>query len=116
MPAAKIDLTIEQGTTYRQTFTWQDANGVPIDITGWTARMQIRATKESVTFLEELTTANAGIVIGGITGTVEIVITSAKTTAYAFAQAVYDLELIDTSSEITRFLEGRITISYEVTR
>lgn len=44
MAAAKLKLVIEQGATFRKTLTWKAGTpSVPVDLTGCTARMHIRA-------------------------------------------------------------------------
>ena len=66
MPAAKLNLTIEQGATYKKKFTWKDSAGVAIDLSGYSARMHIRKSKASSDPpLVELTNTNGGIVLGG---------------------------------------------------
>ena len=45
MAAAKIELPIiEKGATYRHTLVWNDTLGMPINLTGATARMQVRSS------------------------------------------------------------------------
>ena len=61
---AKLKLTIYQGATFRKRLTWKGPlpAQTPIDLTGCTARMQVRPEVESSTVLLELTTANGGMV------------------------------------------------------
>ena len=89
---------------------------LPIDLTGYTARMQIRQTAESSTFLAELTNANGGITLGGTAGTVTIVMTAAVTAALTAGRAVYDLELVPPNSKTIRWLAGTVNITREITR
>ena len=43
MKPAVVNLTIYQGSTFMQEFQWKTGNpAVPVDLTGYTARMQIR--------------------------------------------------------------------------
>jgi glycosyltransferase involved in cell wall biosynthesis len=42
MPAGKYTFIIEQGTTHEFTIVKKDSNGDAVDLTGYTARMQIR--------------------------------------------------------------------------
>ena len=59
---AKLKFTIYQGATFRRRLRWSvKGTGVPIDLTGCTARMQVRVEKESPTALLTLTTENGGI-------------------------------------------------------
>lgn len=88
----------------------------PVDLTGYTARMQIRATLEDATVLVSLTTENGGITLGATAGTIALLITAAATTLLTFSNAVYDLEIISAGGIVTRLLSGNIILSKEVTR
>lgn len=88
----------------------------PVDLTGFTARMQIRPSLISATVIHSLTTENGGITLGDATGTVELLIPATATDDFDFTAAVYDLEIIDGSGVVTRLLSGNIALSKEVTR
>lgn len=115
MSAGTYDFIIEQGSTFTRTITYTDSAGEAIDLTGYTARMQIRETKESNSVLAELTTENSGITIVGATGTITLLITAAVTAKMSFSKAYYDLELID-GAVVTRLIEGTVKNSRETTR
>jgi hypothetical protein len=87
----------------------------PVNLTGYTARMNIRSTVDATTILQSLTTENGGIVLGGVAGTVDLLITATETALFTFRNAVYDLELIS-GTVVTRLLSGNVTLSKEVTR
>ena len=114
MPAFTYNFTIEQGTSFRKPFVYKDSLGIPIDLSGFTARMQMRPSKSSSLVLLDLTTENGGIVIEGPKGAVTMVFTEAMTSALS-RSGVYDLELVN-GSTVMRFVEGEITLSKEVTR
>lgn len=116
MPAAKIDLTIEQGATFRKTFRWRDSTNTPIDLTGYTARMQIREEYDSSNYIIELTTANGGIAITEAEGVVDLFISDSNTAAITNKRGVYDLELITPSAEVIKFIKGAVIIIEEVTK
>ena len=40
MTAAKYDIQIEQGATFRRVLRWEQSDGTPVDLTGATAKMQ----------------------------------------------------------------------------
>jgi hypothetical protein len=112
----KINLQIPQGATYVHTFTYEDATGVVIDITGYTARCQLRAVVTSASNFHEATTENGGIALGGVAGTVILTITAADTAAFTVSKAVYDIELIAPNNTVERVVKGSIRIDPEVTR
>lgn len=88
----------------------------PVDLTGYTARMQIRETLDATIILATLTTENGGITLGGAAGTIDLLLDAAATALLDFTNAVYDLELVDTAGVVTRLLSGAVTLSKEVTR
>jgi hypothetical protein len=88
----------------------------PVDLTGFTARMQIRDTVDATAILATLTTENGGITLGGTAGTIALLLTAAQTTLLTFTSAVYDLEIISAGGVVTRLLSGAVVLSKEVTR
>jgi hypothetical protein len=120
MTAVKHDLRVEQGTDFSDLTYWKTgataASAQLVNLTGWTARMQIRASLTSPTVLESLTTENGGIVLGGTAGSIEIKLTNAQTTAITWSRAVYDLELISSGGLVRRHFYGVVSVSPEVTR
>jgi hypothetical protein len=113
MPAAKLNLTIEQGTTFEKSLIWRDKNKRPVPLTGYTARMQIRPSVSSSEVILELSTANGRIILGA-GGSIKFVLTPELTSA--LKAGVYDLELTDSLGRVTRLIEGKVTVSPEVTR
>lgn len=113
----RYDLLIDQGATLSVVATWKDSSGNAINLTGYTARMSVRATFSSSTSVLDLNTSNSGITLGGAAGTITIT-ASATTTAALTApfSGVYDLELVSGGGVVTRLLEGTATVSPEVTR
>ena len=115
MPAGQYDITCDQGATFSRVITWKNSNGTPIDLTNYTARMQVRSNYPSSTVILSLTTENSGIALGGVLGTITLAATATATGAIAADEYVYDLELI-TGSNVTRVVEGSFTVTPEVTR
>lgn len=112
----KLNLTIEQGADFSHRLIWKDANKVPIDLTNYDARLQIRSKIDSPNFLIELTVANGQISLGGVNGTIDLKIDAITTTGLNWTTAVYDLELISGTGFVTRLIEGNMRLSHEVTR
>ena len=88
----------------------------PVNLTGYTARMQIRETLESTTVLHEMTTEDGGITLGGAAGTIALTISATDTAAFTFDSAVYDLEVISGAGVVTEVLRGDVYLNDEVTR
>jgi hypothetical protein len=87
----------------------------PVDLAGYTARMQIRPTLTSTTIIQELTTANGGVVIDNVLKTITLLISASQTTVLNFSTAVYSLELV-AGTEVVPFCGGNVTLVPEVTR
>lgn len=88
----------------------------PVNLTGFTARMQIRETVESTTVLHSLTTENGGITLGGAAGTIALTISASDTAAFTFDTAVYDLEVVSAGGVVTEVASGAVLMNDEVTR
>lgn len=117
MAAFKLNLKIEQGSTFSQLVTWKTGTpALPVDLTGCTARMHARAKTADTAILLDLTTLNGGIVLGGALGSVEIKLTAAQTAAIGWTGAVYDLEIVFPVGTVKRLMQGSISVSPEVTR
>lgn len=116
MAAAVHNFTIEQGVTFSKSFIWKDSNEDVIDLTGFSARMQVRQSVNSSTVLLSATTANSKLTITAAEGKVTLSLTDAETSALSFDFGVYDLELVASDDEVTRLVQGSITVSKEVTR
>lgn len=111
-----FDITINQGATFELTITYKDSAGTAINLTGYTARMQVRETYSSSSTVVSLTNGS-GITLGGAAGTIAILISAATTAALtAPFSGVYDLEIVSGGGVVTRLLQGAATVSPEVTR
>lgn len=116
MPAGRAKLTIDQGSTWRAILTAKGSDRVPIDLTGYTARMQVRPSIPSATVLANLTTENGGIEIEPLAGEITLMLTDEQTAALPSGTWVYDLELVSAGGEVTRTIEGGFVVRPEVTR
>lgn len=117
MAAFKAKLSIDQGATFRKQFIWKTGTpATPVNLTGYTARMQIRPAVESATVLATLTTENGGIALGGAAGTIDLFLSHTATTAFAWEEGVYDLELITPAGDVLRKIAGVVVVTREVTR
>ena len=110
------NITCDQGATFKRTITWTNQAKTPYNLTGYTARMQVRSTAASTEIILELTTANTRIVLGGAAGTIELTVAANVTTALTPGLYVYDLELVSGGGEVTRLIEGNFNVKAEVTR
>lgn len=111
----KYNLTIYQGETFGFSIIWKDAEGVPIDLTGYSARMQIRYDGVNGDIAADLSTTNGGIEIDNEAHTITVYISATDTASMLAKSGVYDLEMV-LGDVVTRLLEGKVKIIPEVTR
>lgn len=119
MAAFVVNLHIDQGSTYLAQFAWKTGtaeSSTPVDLTGSSARMQIRETIDSPDVLLELSTDNGGITLGTTDGLVTISIPFEDTAAMTFRKARYDLEITMPDATVRRLMKGSVHVSFEVTR
>jgi len=107
------NFTLYQGADWDRTFTITQS-GTALNLTGYTARMQVREAADSTAYLLNLT-SGTGITLGGTAGSVAVAITSAQSSAIDAGSYAYDLELLS-GSQVTRLLQGAVNVSGNVTR
>lgn len=126
MAAGKYAFTIEQGATLDFELQYKDGDSVPIDLTGYSGRMQIRPTVASSTVLLSLSSSlqadGTGLNFSGsngstspMSGSIGLYISAVTSSALNFDTAWYDIE-IQSGSYVVRILEGQVKLSKEVTR
>ena len=122
MAAAQYDLTVEQGATFRRSLSWvHPAPGSPaepgdaVDMTGATARMQVRLRVGAPVMLEA-TTENGRLAIEG--NRIDILLSDEDTDSLE-RSGVYDLEVEIPSGPMAgvhRLIQGKVVVSPNVTR
>lgn len=128
MAAGKYHLILEQGATLNLEIQYKDSTNTPVDITGYTGRMQIRsdyADNNPITYItlsSSLAADGTGLNFSGSngntplsSGSIGIFISAASSSAFTFDTAKYDLELVS-GSVVTRLLQGDVKLLKEVTR
>lgn len=127
MLAGNYNMTCQQGSTFTRLIELEqpdltaDPTGATFeefDLTGYTARMQVRRTIDSANFLLSLTTENGGLTINpteGFSNHIYINV-SASVTASISTSGLYDLEIISSTGTVSRILQGEFRLSPEVTR
>jgi hypothetical protein len=108
--AQKVNITIDQGSTFSTTCTINDSNGSPIDLSVYTGAAQMRKAYSSSNSTSFTVSANSiGIILMSM---------SANTTGNLTAgRYVYDIELTSTANgNVTRMIEGIVTVTPQVTK
>lgn len=128
MAAANYDFTsngcdgspLEAGATFSFQLIWEreDQNNpgvyLPVDLTGYTAKMQVRKAPTAPLILE-LSTANTYITLGGVNGLINLVVPANVTASLPPGKYKYDLDLTDTNAFVTRFIQGNFEIVGTIT-
>ncbi len=121
--ANQYNIVIEQGATYLLDITYKDSSGDAIDLTNYTARMEVRESYTASSPLITLASSEggsgnaSGISLGDAAGTIAIVISDSDTDELtAPASNVYDLELVASNGVVTRLIEGKAAVSPGVTQ
>lgn len=111
---ATLDYVLKEGEVFEGAFLYLQSDGVtPVDMTGWTAKLQIRKSPGG-TLYQTLTDVD-GITITLVTGRVHWIVHSEDATLWTFKKAEYDLKLIDASDDERFIIEGAIRIEKRVT-
>jgi hypothetical protein len=114
MVPGKYNMICPQGATFSKQLTYT-IDSDPVDLTTYTARMQVREKHSSTSAIVSLNTENGGITLGGVDGTINLYISDTSTSLFIAKDYFYDLELIS-SSNVYRLIEGKFLVTPEVTR
>ena len=108
MTAAVHDYDIEAGATWRCPFEYRNADGTPFVLTDWSARMTVRSRRGQR--LLDLSSADGAIAVDGPAGSVTITLTAEQTAALPAGRALYIVELVSPSGEVTRLAMGSLSV------
>lgn len=107
----ELNLTIYQGSTFYLVITITDENSDPVDFTGCSAAMTVKAGTIAVI---ELTTDNGRITLGGAAGTITLEIDAEDTAELLPANCKYDL-VVTCGDFVTPYLAGLLNVREGVT-
>ena len=111
--ALNVDMQIEVGATFDPVLTYSDADGNPIDNSGWTALLEFRDSEDN-SVLDTLSETD-GIILGGADGNITFDITKDDNIAYTWPNnAIYDLFLNDGTKDY-RIIFGNASLIDRVT-
>ncbi len=129
MSAGSYNLSIYQGETFTRIFIWTAGPGtagstpgsipavgsspLPVDLTDYTATLQIRAYQ--LTTAPLLYDASSNITQGGTAGTITLSIPAVVTETFPVGASpwfsgFYDLLMTDSSGHVTPLLKGTVTV------
>jgi hypothetical protein len=106
--STKANIDIDQGTSFTTEVLLTDEAGNPLDLSAYTANAQIRKTYTSLTSVPFNTVLSNGQVLLSL---------SANATGNLEAgRYVYDVVVHDYANNITRVVEGIVTVNPQVTK
>ena len=106
--------TLPQGATWDDVWTLK-VSGSPYNLTGCTARLQFRKAVTSPDTVLSIT-SSSGITLGGALGTVTFSVADTVTAAIESGVYVYDLEVETAGGVTSRWVQGKVNVSAEVTK
>ena len=113
MNAGRYNITIINGTTFTLAPIWQVDN-LPVNLTGYTADMQVRDVSNNL--VVELSTANGKAVISPALGQTTFTLTPTQTSAanLPVGNYTYAFNLTDGSSNTYQILNGAFNVQASV--
>tara|TARA_Y100000592_G_C5475157_1_gene321858 strand:- start:46 stop:381 length:336 start_codon:yes stop_codon:yes gene_type:complete len=111
MSAGIHNFTLEQGTTFQKVITVKQ-DGSALNLSGYQARSQLRTTHDASTKALDFTVQ----VTEATNGKITISATASDTAGVEEGIYVYDLEIESSGGVVTRLIEGKVTVTPEVTR
>jgi hypothetical protein len=114
MTPGRYNMKVYQGSTFSLAPQWK-IDGEYVDVTGYTAAMDVKNSANSATNIVELSSSNGRITVGTTNGKFTLNLSAATTTSLAAGQYVYDLEVTSPGGVVTRLLEGGFTVYEGVT-
>jgi len=111
---AEVDLCLPQGQTWDTSVVWE-ADGEPVNLTGYTTRMMLRTSAEAASPTVSLSTATSTMTALS-NGTIGLSYSAISSTAITAATYLYDLEVVNPAGSVRRLMQGRAVVSREITR
>jgi hypothetical protein len=108
------DIDIYQGQDWSWTVIYSDDADVPVDLSGYTAKLEVRESPGG-NLLLAMETGGGGITLNA-SGEIDLVLTDTQTAAIDCTKARYDLKIKQTSDgSITPILKGNFNVTRQIT-
>jgi hypothetical protein len=114
----QVDYEEYLGDTLEVTFNWKGADDQPVNLTGWSALLQVKAEKTDPLALVTRATLDGSLALGDGSGefNIETELTPAETTYLGLGTKFYDLQLTSPAGKVNTLVIGSITITQDTTR
>ena len=114
----QLDIVIQTNEDLSLPFYYysDDAMTIPIDLTGYVISMQLRKRTDSTTTIADWSTSTGEITTDPTNGAFTLDVPESTLAAITDSTAVYDISLVDSSSNTDVILKGNISFVEGVTR
>jgi hypothetical protein len=112
--AAQKNFQVDENATFTFEVQYLDEDNQPIQLNHHTAKMQVRDTQGGKKLAFTLSDVD-GITIIPSLGKLSVSVSAERTKKLFYPKSAYDLVLIDPSVNVTRLLEGYLTLNRAVT-
>lgn len=112
----EVNFSVVQGDTFQIRVEYTDSNNLPIDLTDFSAKMDIRDRPGGKILCASLNSSD-GIVIDGPEGSMDITIDSIQTRRFTTPSAAYHLKVINNGNqEESTILKGYFSVTPVIIR
>ena len=108
----KSALEIKQGDTFHLEIQWTDSEGTPVDMSGCSARMQLRRTPSEGVLLD-MSTENGRITLGF--GSIVLDVDAVTMRELSTPEGSFDLQITYSDGRVTTILGGAFRLIPDVT-
>lgn len=103
------DLVINKGENYTVDFSYQEDDGTPVDVSGWTAEAQIREFPEAKDY--------QGFVCSADNTGFHLSLSAENTERLSFSRGFYDVFITDPYGlSRVKLVQGRVSVIRDTTR
>lgn len=104
----KINIVMDQGASFTTTFNLIDENNNPLDLSSYIANSEMRINYSSINSYSF--SANSYV-----NGAIILTMNASSTAVIWPGRYVYDIELTDSNNNVSRVIEGIVTVTPSVT-
>ena len=116
MQPATYNFDLPAASSLLKTFTYK-RNGAAVNLSGYTAKCQIRTSFDATAVILELSSANSGILLNNPTGSVILSASDTSiSTSLVAGKYIYDIKLVSGAGFAFFLVGGSITITKTSTR
>ena len=113
--AVQKNFEVDQNTTFTFVIEYTDSDNNPINLTGASAKMQVRDVKNNSNLAVTLTSPSGGITIDPTNGKLTVKMTPTQTSKLYYPKSEYDVMLTDSNFNKTKLCQAFLTLSRSVT-